>query len=245
MSMNVVRCTTREDLGAKAAALIASHMNEAIAERGEARIVLSTGASQFDTLKSLIEQDVDWSKVTMFHLDEYIGLGEEHPASFVKYLKERFVSKVGLKAVHFVAPWNYASVAECIVDLTRLIRENPIDVGVIGIGENTHIAFNDPPADFETTEAYKVVTLDEACRRQQLGEGWFPTFDAVPKQAISMTVHQIMQCRRIVSAVPYAVKADAVYKVLRCEPSNLVPGTILKTHPCATLFIDAESGARV
>ncbi|MEA4824188.1 MAG: glucosamine-6-phosphate deaminase [Clostridiaceae bacterium] len=243
--MKIVRCTTKEDLGDKAATLIASQINEAIAARGEARIALSTGASQFDTLKALITKDIDWSKVTMFHLDEYVGLGEQHPASFVKYMKERFVSKVNLKAVHFVAPWNYPSVDDCIADLTKLIREKPIDVGVIGIGENTHIAFNDPPADFDTTAAYKVVDLDAACRRQQLGEGWFPTIDDVPKQAISMTVYQIMSCRKIVSPVPYKVKADAIYKVITSDISNLVPGTILKTHPDATTFIDEESGARV
>ena len=243
--MKIVRCTTKEDLGAKAADLIASEINQAIKARGEARIALSTGASQFDTLKELVKRDVDWSKVTMFHLDEYVGLGEEHPASFVKYMKERFVSKVNLKAVHFVAPWNYASVEACIEDLTKAIREAPIDVGVIGIGENTHVAFNDPPADFDTQEAYKVVNLDAACRRQQLGEGWFPTIDDVPRQAISMTVNQIMRCRRIVSPVPYAVKADAIYKVITSDVSNQVPATILKTHPDATVFIDEESGARV
>jgi glucosamine-6-phosphate deaminase len=144
-----------------------------------------------------------------------------------------------------VAPWNYESVEACIADLTKAIREAPIDVGVIGIGENTHVAFNDPPADFDTQEAYKVVNLDAACRRQQLGEGWFPTIDDVPRQAISMTVYQIMRCRRIVSPVPYAVKADAIYKVITSDVSNQVPATILKTHPDAVVFIDEESGARV
>ena len=243
--MRIVRCTTKEDLGEKAATLIASQINEAIAARGEARIALSTGASQFDTLKSLVKKDVDWSKVTMFHLDEYVGLGEQHPASFVKYMKERFVSKVNLKAVHFVAPWNYPTVEDCIADLQKLIRENPIDVGVIGIGENTHIAFNDPPADIETTAAYKVVNLDDMCRHQQLGEGWFPTIDDVPKQAISMTVYQILQCRKIVSPVPYAVKADAIYKVITSDVSNMVPATMMKNHPDCTVFIDQDSGARV
>ncbi|NMA08381.1 MAG: glucosamine-6-phosphate deaminase [Clostridiales bacterium] len=243
--MKIVRCTTPEDLGEQAATLIASQINEAIAANGEARIVLSTGASQFTTLAALIKKDIDWQKVTLFHLDEYVGLGEQHPASFVKYMKERFVSKVNLKAVHYVAPWNYPSVDACIVDLTALIREKPIDVGVIGIGENTHIAFNDPPADFDNRGAYKVVELDERCRKQQLGEGWFPTFDDVPKQAISMTPYQIMLCKKIVSPVPYKVKAEAIYKVLTSDVTNMIPATLLKTHPDATTFIDQDSGSRV
>lgn len=243
--MKIVRCTTPEDLGEQAATLIASQINEAIAANGEARIVLSTGASQFTTLAALIKKDIDWQKVTLFHLDEYVGLGEQHPASFVKYMKERFVSKVNLKAVHYVAPWNYPSVDACIADLTALIREKPIDVGVIGIGENTHIAFNDPPADFDNRGAYKVVELDERCRKQQLGEGWFPTFDDVPKQAISMTPYQIMLCEKIVSPVPYKVKAEAIYKVLTSDVTNMIPATLLKTHPDATTFIDQDSGSRV
>ena len=239
--MKIVRCTTKEDLGEKAADLIASQINEAIAARGEARIALSTGASQFDTLKSLITKDVDWSRVTMFHLDEYVGLGEEHPASFVKYMKERFVSKVNLKAVHFVAPWNYPTVDDCIADLTKLIREKPIDVGVIGIGENTHIAFNDPPADFDTTAAYKVVNLDDACRRQQLGEGWFPTIDDVPKQAYTMGIRTIMQARKVLMVVNGAGKAEIVKKAFFGPVTPEVPASILQMHPDFILVADEEA----
>ena len=245
--MEVIRSITSEELGAKAAAYTAKLINACIAEKGECRICLSTGASQFTTLSALVKEDIDWSKVTCFHLDEYVGLSESHPASFVKYLKERFVAKLPkpLAAFHFVAPWNYESIDACIADLTALIREKPIDIGLIGIGENTHIAFNDPPADFEDKGAYKVVDLDEKCRKQQLGEGWFPTFDDVPKQAISMTVHQILECKKIVSAVPYAVKADAIYKLLNTDYTNMVPATALKRHADVKVFIDKDSGALV
>lgn len=241
--MRIYYSETAEQLGAKAAALIAKYLNEAIAEKGSARLILSTGASQFTTLAALINLDVDWTKVEMFHLDEYIGIDESHPASFVKYLKERFVSKINLKAAHFV---NVAEgVDNIIAKLTAELNEAVVDVGVIGIGENGHIAFNDPPADFETKAAYKVVDLDAKCRNQQLGEGWFPTIDDVPKQAISMTVSQILKCRHIVSAVPYAVKAQAIHDTLTQEVNNMVPATAFKTHDDVNLFIDKDSASMV
>jgi len=178
----------------------------------------------------------------MFHLDEYVDLPETHGASFRKYLKERFVSKVkNLKAAHFVD-----GTVEGIKSLTEEIRKSPIDIGLIGIGENTHIAFNDPPADFDTTESYIVVNLDEKCRKQQLGEGWFPTLDDVPKQAVSMTVYQIMQCKKIVSCVPYAVKAEAIEKTLTTkETTPMVPATKLKEHPDFILYADMDSAKSV
>ena len=236
--MEIRICKNPDELGKSAAAHTARILREAIAEKGEARIALSTGASQFDTLKYLTEEDVDWSKVEMFHLDEYVDLPEDHGASFRKYLKERFVDKVGnLKAAHFVD-----GTVEGIDELTKEIRGAPVDIGLIGIGENTHIAFNDPPADFDTKEAYRVVELDEKCRNQQLGEGWFETFDDVPKKAISMTVYQIMQCERIVSCVPYAVKASAVEKTVHTEElTNLVPATMLKQHKDFILYVDMDS----
>lgn len=244
--MKVVYSETAVELGRKAAAEIACYLNEAIADHGSARMILSTGASQFTTLSALVEETVDWSRVEMFHLDEYIDLGSDHPASFVKYLRERFVEKLpcALKAVHFVD--TSIGVDTIIEKLTRELDEAPIDVGVIGIGENAHIAFNDPPADFDCKDCYKVVDLDETCRRQQLGEGWFATLDDVPRCALSMTVDRILRCRHIVSAVPYAVKADAVYKTLTTPGvTNLVPATALKEHPSWSLFIDADSAARL
>lgn len=241
--MKIYYSETAEQLGAKAAQKAAEYLNAAIAEKGSARLILSTGASQFTTLSALIGLDVDWSKVEMFHLDEYIGIDESHPASFVKYLKERFVSKVNLKAAHFVDLTNGPE--SIIAKLTTELAEAEVDVGVIGIGENGHIAFNDPPADFETTASYKVVNLDEKCRNQQLGEGWFPTFDDVPKQAISMTVSQILKCKHIVSAVPYKVKAQAIHDTLTQEVNNMVPATAFKTHADVNLFIDKDSASMV
>lgn len=225
-----------------AAAHIAGTIMGTLEVQGSARILLSTGASQFEMFEELVRHDgIDWGRVTMFHLDEYVGLPESHPASFRRYLKERFASRVPLKEAVFVN--GEGDVGATIAELTRRVREAPIDLGVIGIGENGHIAFNDPPADFETDAAYAVVTLDERCRRQQVGEGWFKTVEDVPAQAISMTVRQILKCRDIVSIVPHAVKAEAVRRALT-EPVNpKTPATALKTHYNWTLYLDAESAA--
>lgn len=232
---------TPEEMGNEAARLIAEKLNAAIAQKGEARLLLSTGASQFEMMDALTHMPVDFAKVTMFHLDEYVALPVTHIASFRKYLQERFVDKVPLKEAVFVN--GEGDIEANIAALTARIREAPIDVGVIGIGENGHIAFNDPPADFDTEASYKVVNLDERCKRQQVGEGWFATVDDVPKQAISMTVKQIMACDSIVSVVPHAVKAEAVKNTLERDVTNLVPATIMKTHPDFNLFLDSESAA--
>ncbi|MBQ7298244.1 MAG: glucosamine-6-phosphate deaminase [Clostridia bacterium] len=241
--MEIRIADNRYALGKSAAHHIAEVLRTVIAEKGHARIVLSTGASQFDTLEALTKEGgIAWDRVEMFHLDEYIGLPVTHPASFRKYLQERFVDRVApLAAVHFVD-----GTQENIAHLTEELRRAPIDIGLIGIGENGHIAFNDPPADLDTKDAYIVVNLNETCKKQQLGEGWFATMDDVPKQAVSMTPYQIMQCRRIVSCVPYAVKAEAVEKTLYAkEVTNLVPATLLKTHPDFILYLDRESASRV
>lgn len=229
--------------GKRAAELIANLINEAIKERGKARIVVSTGSSQFEMFETLIKLDVDWSKVEMFHLDEYVNLPESHIASFRKYLKERFVSKVNLKAAYFVS--GEGNIEENISYLTKELRKDIIDVGIIGIGENGHIAFNDPPADFETDEAYKVVTLDQKCRAQQVGEGWFKSIEDVPTQAISMTPKEIMKARHIVTVAPHSVKADAIYKTITTPISPMVPATLLKTHPDWHLFIDDASASKL
>lgn len=243
MNISINVAPTPKELGIRAASAIAGYLTEAIREQGYARLVLSTGASQFETLEALLTHDIAWDKVEMFHLDEYANLPESHPASFRKYLKERFVSKVSLKAAHFVN--GEGDIQENIAQLTRELRRAPIDVGVIGIGENGHIAFNDPPADFETEEAYKLLTLDERCRKQQVGEGWFASVDEVPAQAISMCVKQIMACRHIVTAVPHSVKAEAIYNTITSPLSPLVPATMLKNHPDWNLFLDDASAARL
>ncbi len=241
--MNPYIYKTKTEMGAAAAMQAAQWLNAAIAARGVANLILATGASQFEMLASLITQDVDWSKVTVFHLDEYIGLSETHPASFRKYLKERFAGKLPeLRMFHTINGEAADPVAEC-ARLGALIAAHPIDVACIGIGENGHLAFNDPPADFETEAPYIVVNLDEACRRQQLGEGWFPTFADVPTQAISMSIRQIMKSTAIVCTVPDARKAVAVQKAVEGPVTNLHPSSILQQHPQCALFLDEPAAA--
>ena len=230
-------------MGAAAAHIAAAGLQAAIAARGEANLILATGMSQFEMLESLVQQDVDWSRVTAFHLDEYIGLPESHPASFRKYLKERFVDQVPhLQQFHFVDGKAEDPAAECR-RLGALMRGRTIDVACIGIGENGHLAFNDPPADFETEEAYIVVELDEACRRQQLGEGWFPSLDAVPERAISMSIRQIMKSDAIVCTVPDARKAEAVKQAVEGPVTPLCPASILQRHPQCDLLLDTAAAA--
>ncbi|WMJ84526.1 6-phosphogluconolactonase [Oscillospiraceae bacterium LTW-04] len=241
MNMTINVKSTPVEMGNAAAIKAAAALNDAIATKGKARLVLSTGSSQFDTISALIKQNVDWSKVEMFHLDEYVNLPESHPASFRKYLKERFTSQVTLKSAFFVD--GEGDVASHIAQLSDEIRKEPVDVGLIGIGENAHIAFNDPPANFETDAAYMVVNLDDKCKNQQVGEGWFATIDDVPKQAITMTVKQILACKTIISCVPHAVKAQAIKDALTLAVTPQVPATILKTHPDWHLFIDNASAS--
>lgn len=231
-----------KQLGKAAAEFSAKVLNEAIEKKGFSRILMSTGASQFDTIQALLDVDVDWSKVEMFHLDEYIDLPETHPASFRKYLKERFLNYINIKKAYLVNPDK--DVKKCIEDLTASINESEIDIGLIGIGENAHIAFNDPPADFDTKESYLVVNLDTSCKKQQMGEGWFATIDDVPKQAVSMSVYQIMQCKTILSCVPYSSKAEAVKDTLENDLTNLVPATMLKTHENFFLYLDKDSASK-
>jgi len=234
---------TRSELGAAAGQLAADALRSAIAENGEARLVVATGASQFETLASLIaEPNVDWSRVTGFHLDEYLGLSATHPASFRRYLRERFVEHVPLREFHYINGEATGSEAEC-ARLGQLISARPIDVALIGVGENGHIAFNDPPADFETEAPYIVVELDEACRRQQLGEGWFATLDDVPQRAISMSVRQILKSKTIVCSVPDRRKAEAVKNAVEGPLTPEVPASILRQHPDLTLLLDEPSAS--
>jgi glucosamine-6-phosphate deaminase len=230
------------ELGKLAGTAAARLIKEAITKRGQANIILATGASQFETLKQLIEQDIDWSKVVMFHLDEYIGLPESAPASFRKYLKERFLANVpALKEVHLVNGEGDAA-AECD-RLGGIIKQNPIDVALVGIGENGHLGFNDPPADFETEQPFIVVTLDEDCRKQQLGEGWFDTLGDVPRQAITMSIKQILKAKHIICSVPDSRKAIAVKNTLESPISNVNPASILQTHADCSCFLDKASSA--
>ncbi len=232
-------------LGEAAAISVAGKLQAAIAEKDSANLILATGASQFQFLEQLQKQDIDWKKITVFHLDEYKGLPETHPASFRKYLRERILEKVQPKNVHYLngdAPDVEAEVQR----YTELLEAHPVDVACIGIGENGHIAFNDPPvADFNDPSLVKVVELDEACRKQQLGEGWFPTFDDVPTHAITLTIPAIMGCKHISCVVPDERKAEAVYNTLNAEISTACPATILRTHPNTVLYLDEGSAAKL
>ena len=239
--MKIIISNSKSELGEKAAITGAGLIREAIQINGVANIIVATGASQFEMLNELIKQDVDWSKVTAFHLDEYIGISEKHPASFRKYLKERFVEKISLHKFHYVDGETDPH-SECR-RVGEIISKHPIDVAFVGIGENGHLAFNDPPADFETEEPYLVVNLDKKCRRQQLGEGWFNSFGDVPEQAISMSVKQIMKSKAIICSVPDIRKADAVKGSLEGKVTPLVPASILRQHNATWLFLDKESSS--
>lgn len=233
---------SKKALGEAAAMDAAKAIKAAIAERGEARIIAATGASQFDFLDALTRMsDLPWDKVEMFHLDEYIGVSEGEPASFCRYLRERLIDRVGIQRYHLLDGTRPA--ADVIREVTTEIRKARIDVAFTGIGENGHLAFNDPPADFETQDAYIVVNLDEPCRRQQLGEGWFPTLADVPRQAISMTIHQIMDSKQILCVVPDARKAIAVKACFEGDVSPMAPASILRRHPNTKVYLDAESAS--
>lgn len=241
--MNVEIFPDRESLGAHAGAKGAELIKEVIREKGEANIILATGQSQFETLETLIaDKEIDWSNVRMFHLDEYIGMPITHKASFRKYLNERFVDKVGaLKEVVLINGEGDAQ-EECN-RLGDIIRNYPIDVAFVGIGENGHLAFNDPPADFDVEDPYLVVDLDAICRQQQMGEGWFNSIDEVPLQAISMSIKQIMKSNQIICAVPDERKALAVKNCLTKEVSNLYPASILQNHPACYCYLDKGSAS--
>ena len=242
IKMEVIISENKMEMGKKAAEKGAELISKAITKKGKANIIVATGASQFEMLAELVKKDIDWTVVTGFHLDEYIGIDENHPASFRKYLKERFVSRVPLKEFHYVNG-NEAE-NECI-RLGEIINKHLIDVAFVGIGENGHLAFNDPPADFETEEPFLVVNLDDDCRKQQLGEGWFPTFDDVPKQAISMSIRQIMKSENIICSVPDERKALAVKNTLKSKVSPMVPASVMQQHPSAWLFLDKASASKL
>ena len=233
---------TSQEMGKRAAEKVAELIRETVREKGKARLLVSTGQSQFEFFEEITAMDIPWESVEIFHLDEYIGLPITHPASFRKYLKERFIDKIAPAQMHYIS--GEGDIAAVIDEVTESIRKSPIDIGIIGIGENGHIAFNDPPADFETKTAYHVVSLDERCRMQQVGEGWFGSLDEVPKQAISATVPQILSCRTIVSIVPHKVKAEAVRNTLEAPAvTNLIPATALREHPRWYLYLDADSAS--
>ncbi len=243
-TMNIRIYKNKDELGKAAASDAAGIIKNAMRINGSATLVLATGSSQFEMLKYLVATPgIDWSKVVLFHLDEYIGIPGEHPASFRKYIQERVIDKVHpLQEVHLINGDNPDPYTECR-QLGEIIASVRIDLSLVGIGENGHLAFNDPPADFTTEEPFIPVTLDRKCRQQQLGEGWFKTLEEVPDKAITMSIRQIMQSRQIVCVVPDKRKAEAVKNCLEEEVSNLYPASVLQEHPGCTIYLDRDSAA--
>jgi glucosamine-6-phosphate deaminase len=240
MKINI--STTKQTMGKAAAEKAAEILKDVIDKKRKATFVIATGASQFDFLENLVQIDsIDWSKTTMFHLDEYVGISEDHPASFRKYLKDRFISKTHPGRIYLIEGDAPDPQQEC-ERLNKIISQKEIDVSFVGIGENGHLAFNDPPADFDTEKPYIVVQLDEACRKQQLGEGWFENLDDVPKRAISMSIKQIMKSKHIVCTVPDKRKAEAVRNCFKGDAvSPDCPASILKKHDNCFVFLDEQS----
>ena len=229
-------------LGGAAAAHAAAALRKCIRLKGDARVIAATGASQFDFLDALTSSpDIDWARVELFHLDEYVGLPITHRASFRGYLLERLIRKVGIHKYHLLDGENDPE--QAAAEVGALLAARPADIAFVGIGENGHLAFNDPPADFATGDPYIIVTLDEACRRQQVGEGWFAAVNDVPTQAISMSVRQILKSKEIIAVVPDARKADAVKACVEGPVSPLAPASILQSHSNTTLYLDRDSAA--
>jgi glucosamine-6-phosphate deaminase len=232
----------RLSLGKTAATQAATAILSAIRSRGQARVVAASAASQFEFLEALsATPGIDWKLVTLFHLDEYIGLPMSHPASFCKFLQERLISKTGIVNYHLLD--GSQDPVKVIESAGKAITASPIDVAFLGIGENGHIAFNDPPADFDTEDPYIIVSLDHACRAQQVAEGWFENLDAVPKQAVSMSVRQVLKAAEIVAVVPGSRKAAAINACFDGPISPMAPSSILRTHSNATVYLDLQSSA--
>jgi len=239
----VIRCfNDKREMAKVAAEEAAKLLRETIRQKGTARLIAATGAAQFEFLEALTTlPGIDWPQVEMFHLDEYIGIPASHPASFCRFLQERLIQKTGIKNAFLMDGQHNP---EEVIRLTgRVLISSPVDVAFVGIGENGHLAFNDPPADFQTEDPYLIVNLDEACRRQQLGEGWFATLADVPQRAISMSVRQILKAKKILCIVPDARKANAVKACFEGEISPFAPASILRTHPDTTVYMDSHSAA--
>jgi glucosamine-6-phosphate deaminase len=232
----------KKALGETAAEQASIAIRRAISAQGTARIIAATGMAQLDFLDALTrDEKIDWRKVEMFHLDEYVGLPATHPASFCKYLLERLINKVGLTNYHFLHGMGDANKTVRVV--SKALRAAPVDVAFVGIGENGHLAFNDPPADFQTEDPYIIVELDEVCRRQQVSEGWFANISEVPRRAISISVRQVLKAKEIIGVVPDARKAAAIKLCFDGEITPMAPASILRTHPAATIYLDRASAS--
>lgn len=233
----------KASLGRAAAAQAATAIKRAVADRGHARIIAATAASQLEFLDALTRTPgIDWQKVEAFHLDEYIGLPVTHPGSFRKMLMEQLVSKTGIPKYHLL-PGDAGDPASAVREASKQLASAPIDIAFLGIGENGHIAFNDPPADFNTEEPYIIVNLDEACRRQQVGEAWFADISQVPTRAISMSARQILKAKEILAVVPDRRKAQAIKACFEGEITPMAPASILRRHQNATVYLDEGSAS--
>lgn len=242
--MKILKSPDAASMGRAAAAQGAQVLRAGLAAKGCANIIVATGASQFETLKRLVEAPgIDWSKVTVFHLDEYVGLPEAHGASFRRYLRERFISRLPARPEFVPVDGDAPDLAAELRRLNDRIAAAPIDLCFAGIGENAHLAFNDPPADFATEVPYLVVDLDHACRQQQFGEGWFPSFEAVPRQAVSMSICQIMKSACLILSVPDQRKAAAVKGAVEGPVTPACPASIIQRHPDCTLYLDEAAAS--
>lgn len=245
--MRICIYDTKDDLGKHAAVIGAQQIRQAIEAKDKASIILATGASQFEMINALVkETGIEWNKVTAFHLDEYVGLPERHPASFRKYLKERFAANVSspLAAFHYIegdAPDTAVEVSR----INNLIKNEQIDAAFIGIGENGHLAFNDPPANLVTNDPYIIVELDKACRKQQTGEGWFASVNDVPKKAISMSIPFILKSSCIICTVPDTRKAAAINMALYANADSDHPCASLRNHANCYLMMDRPAAGKI
>lgn len=238
--LRIFICPNLDALGLAAAQRAGRILRAALRIRPRASVVFATGTSQFPILQQLIRMDIPWNRVRGFHLDEYLGLPQDHPAAFGRYLRERLLQHLPLGEFHFIDGNSADPEFECL-RLGQQLTAQPIDLILLGIGENAHLAFNDPPADFQTTAAYLKVDLDDACRRQQLGEGWFPDLESVPRQAISMSIRAILSARRLICCAPEARKAAAVAAAVNGPVTPWVPASILQRHPRTWLYLDQDS----
>jgi glucosamine-6-phosphate deaminase len=233
---------TKTEMALAAATLAAERLRALLAKQSQVRLLAATGASQLEFLDRLaLEQGIDWPRVELFHLDEYVGLSMDHPASFAGYIKQRIVDRLGI--VHFHLLDGARDPREVVAETGAALASAPIDLAFVGIGENGHLAFNDPPADFDVEDPYLIVELDHACRQQQVGEGWFPSLEDVPRQAISISIHQLLKAQEILCIVPDARKAAAVRACLVGTISPEAPASILRIHPNTTIFLDNASAS--
>ena len=235
----------REQMGVAAAKEIAKIINEVIAKNGVANVVFAAAPSQNDMLDNLLKSDVDWSKVRGFHQDEYIGIDETEPAGFGNFLRRAIFDKVNFMELHYLLCKTEEAPAKC-EEYTELLKKYPIDVILLGIGENGHMAFNDPAvADFEDPKMVKIVELDDVCRQQQVNDGCFATLDDVPKQAMTLTLSCIMSVPHAICVVPTIRKAEAVYNAVCGPVTTQCPASILRRHPHAALYLDSQSASKI